>query len=63
MRANIKLHKLELGTGTSLFATNYNMFQKCCTPTWISWTWGFLCNHNCIIKETTPNLKKLREND
>eukprot|EP00957_Ditylum_brightwellii_P007143 542491-Ditylum_brightwellii.AAC.1 len=29
LRANIEAHKVQLGTGTSLFATNYNIFHHC----------------------------------
>eukprot|EP00957_Ditylum_brightwellii_P022590 1703928-Ditylum_brightwellii.AAC.1 len=37
LRANIELHniELELGTGTSLFATDYNTFNPCVTFTWL----------------------------
>eukprot|EP00957_Ditylum_brightwellii_P127611 9731643-Ditylum_brightwellii.AAC.1 len=45
LRANIKLHKIELGTGTSLFATDYNIFNPCATFTWINLTWEFLWKH------------------
>eukprot|EP00957_Ditylum_brightwellii_P050293 3814333-Ditylum_brightwellii.AAC.1 len=38
LRANIELHKIEFGTGTSLFATDYNIFQHCATFTWLKWT-------------------------
>eukprot|EP00957_Ditylum_brightwellii_P073903 5615786-Ditylum_brightwellii.AAC.2 len=39
LRANIEAHKVELGTKTSLFATDYNIFHHCATFTWFSWTW------------------------
>eukprot|EP00957_Ditylum_brightwellii_P079122 6017632-Ditylum_brightwellii.AAC.1 len=35
LRANIELHKTQLGTGISLFATDYNIFNPCATFTWI----------------------------
>eukprot|EP00957_Ditylum_brightwellii_P198738 15148042-Ditylum_brightwellii.AAC.2 len=46
LRANIEAHKLELGTGTSLFATNYDQFHHFATSTWLKWTWQFLWEHN-----------------
>ena len=38
MRAAIKQHKLELGTGVPLFSQTYSQFKDLVTPTWISHT-------------------------
>eukprot|EP00957_Ditylum_brightwellii_P152902 11637910-Ditylum_brightwellii.AAC.1 len=60
LRANIEAHKVKLGTGTSLFATNYNIFHHCATFTWLRWTWEFLWKHGIRLEEETLNLKLQR---
>eukprot|EP00957_Ditylum_brightwellii_P021345 1609888-Ditylum_brightwellii.AAC.1 len=45
LQTNIELHKTELGTGTSLIATDYNIFHHCATFTRLKWTWEFMWKH------------------
>eukprot|EP00957_Ditylum_brightwellii_P103402 7879314-Ditylum_brightwellii.AAC.1 len=63
LHANIKILKLEPGTGSSLFETNFDIFGNCCTQTWITWTWEFMWKNRIIIQEDTPSLKLQLEND
>ena len=63
IRANIELHKLELGIGTSLFRSNPKVFGICTTSLWLTHTWDFMWKYNCIIEEETPCLSLQREND
>eukprot|EP00957_Ditylum_brightwellii_P002595 199140-Ditylum_brightwellii.AAC.1 len=63
LRANIEAHKVELGTGTSLFATDHNIYHHCAMFTWLSWAWEFLWKHGIRLEEETPNLKLQRVND
>ena len=63
IRANIELHKLKLGTRTSLFRSNPKVFGICTTSSWLTHTWDFMWKYNCIIEEETPCLSLQREKD
>lgn len=63
IRAVIQAHKVEIGTGKSLFDNDWETIRHYITPTWISHNFQFMVDNKIHIDEPTPNLQMQCEGD
>ena len=63
LRASIQQQKLELGTGSSLFNSDFNRYGNLATDSWCKHTWEFAHSKGISVEESTPNLVLRRVND
>jgi hypothetical protein len=63
IRTSIEAAKLELGTGSTLFQTNYKKFGQLLTACWIMHTWKFMSEFDITLIEGTATLPLRRVGD
>ena len=54
LQASLQRHNLELGTGTSMFQTDYNKYSCLATKTWMKHTWQFQHQSEITVGITAP---------
>ena len=63
LQAALERHNLELGTGNSLLQTNYSVFSKIVTSSWMKHTWKFIHEFGIKVGITAPTPVLRREHD
>ena len=63
IRDSVELFTLELGLPGNPFHTDYSIWSKCVTQSWVKSAWQFLSESNIRLLPTTPALDLLRDGD